>query len=40
MKMKLNRLPIMSREKKIGTSCCKNPKKQSKDRIGWMGFQK
>jgi hypothetical protein len=32
--------PNYVKGKKIGTSCCKNPKKQSKDRIGWMGFQK
>jgi hypothetical protein len=37
MKMKLDKLLIMSRKKKIGTtSCFKNPKKLSKDWIGWV----
>jgi hypothetical protein len=31
--------PNFVKEKKIGTSCCKNPKKRSKDWIGWMGFK-
>jgi len=34
--MKLDKLLIMSRKKKIGTSCFKNPKKLSKDWIGWV----
>ncbi len=40
MKMKLESLLIMSKEKKIGTSCCKNPKQRSKDWIGldWIGW--